>query len=349
MHIRSIPPCARARLGALLLAGTAAAAAPLHAQVPLAPSPVLNLGHLAVTPAWSGYIAGRQTRRRDSTTFSLSRIRLTMQDRVLPSIAVRVQGGISNSGIGGSAASVGRFAFSDAYVQYSPTSDNAGIRALRPSVIVGQFKMPFSLEYLTPYSHLETVQRSQAVNDIGIKRDIGVMGQLHLARYAILDAALANGSGSNTTSNPDGQELAMGRLTVLPLPYLALAAKWAGQGADHHWGYDARLMTHGAVVEGEVIQRRHPADGGEATGSGGYTLASYTLLSWLQPVLKWERLDENADEVGGGASTRSTWMTYGMNVVAPHDRVRLQLDWVVKSDHPVDHANELLAQVLAIF
>lgn len=355
MHVTR--PAARALRLCVVLAISALATVPLAAQYPLAPSPVLNLGRLTTTPALSGYLAARQTRRQDSTTFSISRIRITAQAHPLPFLAVRIQGGISNNGIGNSSSSVGTFAFSDAYVQLVPT-DPHRFQALRPSLIVGQFKMPFSLEYLTPYSHLLTISRSEAVDAFSFKRDIGVMGQVHLSRYVTVDGAVANGNGSNTTSNPDGREVAMARVTVTPVPHLAIAGKWAGQGADHRWGYDARFVAGRAVVEGEVIQRAAGAGATVSDESGGYALAAYKVLPWLQPLVKWEQFHQTlaptAPPPGGGAPSasselRSTWTTYGVNVVAARDRVRFQLDWIVKSDHPDGHANELLAQVIAIY
>lgn len=340
----------RAALVAGILTIGAVAAPPLAAQYPVAPSPVLDVSRIGPGVTLSGYFAARQTRRHDSTTFSISRIRLTAEARPMPFLAVRVQGGISNNGIGNSSSSVGTFAFSDAYVQLTPP-DAHRFQALRPSLIVGQFKMPFSLEYLTPYSHLLTVQRSQAVDGLAIKRDIGVMGQLRLTRFLTVDAALANGNGANTTANPDGHEVAMARVTVSPFPQLAIAGKWSGEGVVHRWGYDARLIAGQATIEGEVIQVRDSARAAATDASGGYALVAYKVLPWLQPVVKWEQFHQTlattdvlvADEI------RSTWTTVGVNFVAPRDHVRLQVDWIVKSDHPTGHANEILAQVVAIY
>ena len=334
-----------------------AVVAPAAAQYPIAPSPVLDVGRLPTALSFSGYVAARETWRLDSTTFSISRVRITAQAHPLPFLAVRVQGGVSNNDIGSSSPTVGTFAFSDAYLQLVPP-DTMRFRSLRPSLIVGQFKMPFSLEYLTPYSHLLTVDRSQAVDGLALKRDIGVMGQVHLTRYVTVDGAVANGSGANTTSNPDGREVAMARVTVTPFPQLAIAGKWAGEGGVHRWGYDARFVAGRAVVEGEVIQVRDSAGAAVSDASGGYALASYQVLPWLQPGLKWEQFHQTLaatnPTVATGVppvvpETRSTWTTYGVNFDAARDRVRFQLDWVVKSDHSDGRANELLAQVIAIY
>jgi len=344
----------------LLVSGTlaaGAAAAPAAAQYPVAPSPVLDVGRLPTALSFSGYVAARETRRQDSTTFSISRIRITAQAHPLPFLAIRVQGGVSNNGIGSSSPTVGTFAFSDAYLQLVPT-DTTRFQSLRPSLIVGQFKMPFSLEYLTPYSHLLTVDRSQAVDGLSLKRDIGVMGQVHLTRYVTVEGAVANGSGPNTTSNPDGREVAIGRVTVMPVPQLAIAGKWSDEGGVHRWGYDARFVAGRAVVEGEVIQLEDSPTAPVSDASGGYALASYKVLPWLQPVLKWEQFHQtlapaNPPIITGAPpsapETLSTWTTYGVNLTTARDRLRFQFDWVVKSDHPDGRANELQAQVVAIF
>src|SRR5690242_17351830 len=84
----------RAALVAGILTIGAVAAPPLAAQYPVAPSPVLDVSRIGPGVTLSGYFAARQTRRHDSTTFSISRIRLTAEARPMPFLAVRVQGGI---------------------------------------------------------------------------------------------------------------------------------------------------------------------------------------------------------------------------------------------------------------
>jgi hypothetical protein len=269
-------------------------AARLGAQQVLAPTPVLDLRLLSPTPRLSGYISVRQTRRNDSTTFTLNRGRVTVMARPRPSVGVRIQADFSAAASGRLRpdSGVSGFVLTDAYAQLS-LGDTARWGAVRPTVVVGQFRQPFSLEYLSSFAYLPTANRSQVVDRLSPKRDIGVMAQLGWRRYATLAAALSNGSGPNATANPDGKELAAARLTVTPVPWLAVAGKLANEGGDHARGYDARLIRRRVDVEGEAIHRTRPLPGGGTLDAGGgYALAAVKVLPWLQPVYKWERYRE---------------------------------------------------------
>ncbi|HET7459128.1 MAG TPA: porin [Gemmatimonadaceae bacterium] len=330
---------------------------------PVAPSSVLELRHLGTSPAWSGYLAARQTRRNDSTLLAVSRARVTIMAAPRPYLALRIQGDLSNVGRVSRDSSVAAALLTDAFIQLtpSPASRPAGswLALLDPALLVGQFKTPFSLEYGTSFSYLKTANRSQVVDRLSLRRDVGVMAQAHATPFVTVAGALTNGEGANVTRNGDNQELATGRVTLRPLPSLSLSGKWAGQGSDHLWGYDARWLWRGATVEGEALHRQGRAPGAVAdppaaaspyAAGGGYVLAAYHVLPSVEPVVKWERFREERSAAAGGVPASEVWLTTGANVGTANDRVRLQLDWVHKRIHPVDrHADELLAQLIAIF
>lgn len=330
---------------------------------PVAPSSVIDTRRLTSSPSWSGYVAVRQTRRNDSTLFAISRARLTVMAAPRPYLAVRIQGDFSNVGRVSRDSSVAAAVLTDAFVQLAPpaTSRPAGswLALLDPALLVGQFKTPFSLEYGTSFALLKTVNRSDVVDRLSLKRDVGVMAQANATPLVTVAGALTNGEGANVTRNADNTELAAGRVTLRPLPSLSLSGKWAGQGPDHLWGYDARWLWRGATVEGEALHRQGRAPGAAAAAppptspyaaGGGYVLAAYRVLPWIEPVVKWERFREERSATAGGAPASEVWLTTGANVTSRDDRVRLQLDWVHKRIHPVDrHANELLAQLIAVF
>ena len=144
--------------------------------------------------------------------------------------------------------------------------------------------------------------------------------------------------------------MAIGRLTVFPLSRLAVAAKYLGEGRDHRWGYDARWMDHGALVEGEFLARRGPFTSTTTVDArGGYVLASYRIRPWLQPVLKWEHL---RDQRTTGATTSTTSLTYttvGINVLSRGESIRLLVDGIYKSEPAVFTGTELEVQLIAIF
>jgi hypothetical protein len=319
------------------------------AQYQLAPSPVLDSRLFSREPLFSGYLSVRETVRRDSSTFAVNRARITLQ--VIPAeiVVLRIQSDLAALGRA-TGDTVPGFVLTDAYVQLSPPNGWRKPAGLTPTLIVGQFRMPFSLEYLTPFSLLHTADRSQVVNRIAAKRDIGIMAHLAFSRWATLAGGLVNGEGPNSIRNANGKQLAAGRLTLFPVKTVAVAGKWAGEGADHRWGYDVRWMTHALVLEGERIERRAPLNGSTTQHAAGhYILASYRLRH-VQPVLKWEQLRDTRVETGVSASqTRMTWTTYGVNLLSSRDNVRLQSNWIVKEERPTDTHTELVVQLIVIF
>lgn len=322
---------------------------PLAAQYPLAPTPVLDLSVLSPEPRFSGYVSVRQTWRDDTSTFVINRARVGVTTRPLAYAAVRIQADFS--AIGQSRGdTIPPIALSDAYVQLSRNDSVGWMRHLRPALIVGQFRTPFSMEFLTSFSLLLTANRSQASDRLAKRRDIGVFGQVRVGHIATVAAALVNGEGPNRARNTDGRQMGIGRVTVFPTAYAQVSIKGLTQSGDRGWGYDARLLAGALTVEGETIWRDGRSDvTTTACGSGGYALAGYRLTRWLQPAVKWERLHERACTPAAPLLGRLTWVTYGVTVAAPDQRVRFQLNWLVKTARPVDQSNELIAQVIGIF
>jgi hypothetical protein len=321
----------------------------IAAQYPLAPTPVLDLSTLSREPRFSGYVSVRQTWRDDTSTFVINRARLTVMARPLPYAAVRIQ--TDFSAVGQSRGdTIPPISLTDAYVQLSRDDSVGWLRHLRPALLAGQFRTPFSLEFLTSFSQLLTANRSQASDRLAKRRDIGVLGQVRVSDIVTLMATLVNGEGPNRARNTDGHQLTVVRLTLLPVPWAQLSVKGLTQRGDRGWGYDGRVLAGAFTLEGEALWRDAHSDVTTTTcGTGGYALAAYRLTSWLQPAVKWERLHERACAPASPTLGRLTWTTYGVNVTSPDQRVRLQLNWIVKAVQPVDQANELLAQLIGIF
>jgi len=320
------------------------------AQYPLAPSPVLDMKSLTRELRLSGYVSVRQTLRHDTLTAVINRARLTAQVLPAPFAALRIQTDFAATGLA-RADTVPAIVLTDAYIQLvPPAAGGAATRALRPALIIGQFRTPFALEFLTPFSLLPTANRSQPIDRHTTRRDIGVLAQLAVDRTVTFTGALVNGEGPNRLTNPDGRDMAIGRITVFPLSRLALAAKYLGQGRDHRWGYDVRWMDHGALVEGEFLARRGPLTGTSTVDArGGYALAAYRIRPWLQPVIKWEHL---SDRRTTGATTSTSYLTYttvGINLLSSGEAIRLHVDGIYKSEPGVFTGEELEVQLIAIF
>jgi hypothetical protein len=148
-------------------------------------------------------------------------------------------------------------------------------------------------------------------------------------------------------ANTNSHQLAVARLTIMPLSNLALAAKIANEGSDHVRGYDARYLTDLLTIEGEVLHRdRAPSISTPRSAGGGYALASIRVLPWLHPVLKWEQEREQ-----GIARSSATWTTYALAADDATHHVHGQLGWTTKTERPVDvrRNDELVAQLIVIF
>jgi hypothetical protein len=339
----------------------AAATAPAAPTYPLVPTPVLNLRTLSPRVGISGYLTARALHRNDSTAITMTRARLTAMVAPKPYLGIRLQAEFSSSQTGRARAdsTVAGFALTDAYLQLTAppavASRSRLLTEVRPALLAGQFKLPFSLEYLTPISIIKTVNRAQAVDRLSLKRDIGVAAQGGWTRYFTLAVAVANGEGANATSNPDNRAVAMSRLTLAPLPGVALAAKIANEGGDHAWGYDGRLLWRGLTLEGETVFRKRPTSPtARVDAGGGYVLAAYRLLPWLEPVYKYDRYWDTRTTVRPTGMTMvassGTWNVMGVNVITVPEWLRLQLDWTHRDDKPTPgRVNELVAQVVAIF
>jgi phosphate-selective porin len=309
------------------------------------------MGSLTREPRFSGYISVRETIRDDTMTFIVNRARVGVQALPASFVAVRLQADLSALSRVSSGDTVPAVLVTDAFVQLAPT-DTASrmVQLFRPAVLIGQFRTPFSLEALTSFSAVVTVNRSLGAERLATRRDRGVGAYIRFPRYATLGAALVDGEGTNRLANPDGRQMAIGRLTLQPISQLTLSGKWAGQGSDHRWGYDARWLPGNAILEGEVIERDGPISSAMTTDArSAYALAAYRVRPWLQPVVKWEQLEETNSTATVTAYTRSTLTTVGVNLLAPDDRFRVQLNWIDRSDRPVDRKGELVAQFQALF
>ncbi len=341
------------RLRALLVAASLVAAVPAAgaAQYPLVPTPVIPLGTLSSSIKVGGYVSIRDTKHGDSTAFSVNRARLTAMIAPLPYLAVRVQADFSgNQSETVSDNTVHGFELTDAYVELAqPAADSLKWGQWHPALIVGQFKQPFSLEYLTSFAYLRTANRAAAIDALTPKRDIGAMAQMQWSKYVTADASVTNGQGANALSNPNGLELLIGRVTVTPFPWLALAAKLGNEGTDHIKGYDGRIEWHDLLIEGEGIHRSRPLSGEHQDAGGGYVLGAYKILAWLQPVFKREWFSDTRQLDGTNTNTQQDWSTFGVNFLTHNEHLRFVTNWIVKSQRPTRTQNEVDFQLVANF
>lgn len=186
-------------------------AVPLVAQAPT--------GSAAAGPSpvkLSGYLQAREVYQSQTGLTSLiNRARLAASGTVIENVTWRIQGEFRTGSVGTGRASV---SLQDAYVRYAPAS-----WALQ----LGQFKTPFTREYMTSIAEIETADRSTVADSLAPKRDIGVMGEYTYRRVSLW-AGVFNGEGQNVTANTDSTVLGVGRVGVRVMPELSLRSMERG-------------------------------------------------------------------------------------------------------------------------
>jgi len=205
-----------------------------------------------------------------------------------------------------------------------------------PAFIVdaGVYKAPFSREFLTYAADIDFINRSQVVNALALKRQIGV--QLRLF----------NGNGMSRTGNDNGDLMTVGRLALHPN---LLANRGEGDGleiavdcarsrddgvklAGYDGGFrgerellgaDFRLVHNGLLLAGEYIMAGLEPAGSEKTETSGYqATAGYFIAPKTQLLLRWDRYSEN------GSGSDSDLLILGFNYF-PTSPTELQVNYIV--------------------
>ena len=282
------------------------------AQAAPAAAPSATSSNPAPTVRFTGYIQARETYRDGvGLTGSINRARLTAYGIVAANFSWRIQGEFRTGSVGTGKASV---SLQDAYIRYK--TGDFGVQ-------VGQFKTPFTREFITSLADVETADRSTVVDSIAPKRDLGLMADYAIGPTAMLMLGVFNGEGQNVTANTDSTLLWVGRASVRPIAYLTVGANVATYGSDStRYGVDAGIEYLGAALKGEYIGQHR--DGGILDDKGWYAQGTYKVLPWVQLVLKQE--DFRRSEISQALRNRAT--TGGVNVELGGGKVRLLADYV---------------------
>ena len=125
------------------------------------------------------------------------------------------------------------------------------------AITAGEFKTPFTREYLIPVPALELADLATVVDSLAPKYDVGRHGRRSpSAPSPRCRLGVFNGEGANATANRDSIVMFVGRVTARPLPQLALGASATHDGADSlRWGVDASAQQFGRRGARRV---RHP-------------------------------------------------------------------------------------------
>jgi phosphate-selective porin len=300
----------------------------LAAQAPSSATPSVKL---------SGYIQGRETYQEGvGLTATINRARLAASGSVAGDLSWRIQGEFRTGNVGTGRASV---SLQDAYIRW--TRKSLGVQ-------VGQFKTPFTREFITSLAELETADRSTVVDSLAPKRDIGLMADYAIGGRATVTAGIFNGEGQNVTANTDSALMGVARVTFRPVPYLVLGANVARYFSDStRYGADAGVESPWIVLRGEYVgQHRDELDSDD--DGGWYALAAAPLRPWLQPLFKLEWFDRPGVAPTGTLKNRA-W-TAGVNLFPWGRTARFTLEYISrKIGDPGTRRGFGLAQAQLVF
>ncbi len=256
-----------------------------------------RLGAQDRAPKLSGFLQLRETYQRHLLSATVNRARVYLDGGFATHFSYRLS---ADFGTGGASPGDPLVRLVDAFIRWTPSS--------AWGFTVGQFKTPFSREYLLQPSAIEMADRAAVTESLPPKRDIGVMATYAVGSTATVLAGAFNGEGDNAVSNTDSTILAVGRVTVRPIEHLDIGANVAAYSSDStRYGVDGM---------------EHRAAGGK-DDYGWYVIAAYRVEPHVQLVLRQEDLRRPAV-----AEPRNIATTAGANLDSTDRHVRLTVDYV---------------------
>lgn len=235
---------------------------------------------------------------------------------------------------------------------------------------LGSFKSPFGLETNTACSGLATVYRSKATLELNSPfRDLGLMflggNQDTKIRYAL---GLMNGKGLGHRDDNHFKDI-VGRVVLSPINWLHVGGSFKyGQspsaagledpdirtrlGAELEMNFNGRLIVQGEYIYGKDMGSSIVGGGcsgggevvlGDKVRSGGFIQALYNVNYMLQPVVKFEYYDANANIKNNEEYVATLGLNYFIN-----DWTRLQLNYRYAAEMPVDTPNDMMVIQLQV-
>lgn len=305
-HRRVLARWVPALLAAGLAAVPVARAADSTAVTVPTPPPI-------AAPRLGGYIQARElAQERVGVTTYLNRARFSI-DGALPSrFTYRLLTELEASA---GARSLATVSLREATIKWSPAPF---------TVTAGEFKTPFTREYLIPVSALELADLATVVDSLAPKYDVGIMGEYALGTLATISAGVFNGEGANAIANRDSNAMLVARIAARPLPQLSVGASGTRDGADSlRWGVDGSAQSLGGVVRAEYVLKHRRARAHDLDDRGWYVFESFRATPRLQLVARQEDFRRPAR----GLASRLRGSAYGANVELAPNRVRLLLEF----------------------
>src|SRR5215203_737184 len=158
--------------------------------------PQVPAGQAATAPSYmpkvGGYIQARETYEDGpDLTATLNRVRLIVEGPMPEHFSYRLMAEFQSAA--SSPSGTAGVSLRDAFIRWANG---------KWSATAGQYKAPFSREYLMSISTIETPNRAR-IENLAPKRDIGVMAEYVLEPDLRISAGVFNGEGQNASFNRD--------------------------------------------------------------------------------------------------------------------------------------------------
>jgi phosphate-selective porin len=325
-------------LASAVAIGSATRATAQTATVDSVAPPLIVAPAVAAFPAprLGGYIQLREAaQERVGLTATLNRARFSMDGGLPARFSYRFLVELEASAVARNPATV---SLREAIIRWSPAP---------LAISAGQFKTPFSREYLIPVPLVETADLATVVDSLAPKYDVGVMGEVAYRTFGTLAIGVFNGEGQNATANRDSLVMLVARLVVTPIPQLALGGNATRDGPDSlRWGLESNIEQSGAVVRAEYITRHRRGRARGLDDHGWYVFGSYRVTPRVQLIARQE--DFQRPQLGASKRLRGT--TLGANIEIAPNRVRLLLEGLRRTAGPgTTHTNAFIAQTQVRF
>jgi len=312
----------------------AAVAAPSE-DATVAPPPVVTAAALPA-PKLGGYIQSRELAQKHvGLTAYLNRARFSIDGSLPANFTYRFLTELQASAGAKSATTV---SLREATIKWTTAPF---------TVTAGEFKTPFTREYLIPVPALELADLATVVDSLGPRYDVGLMADYALGSTATLSLGVFNGEGANAIANRDSIVMLVGRVTARPLPQLGLGASATRDGADSlRWGIDVSAQQSGAVVRAEYITRHRRGRASDRDDFGWYVFESFRATPRIQLVAR----QEDFQRPERGVASRLRGSACGANLEIAPNRVRLLLEFSRRiSGQQRIRADSFIAQLQAQF
>lgn len=323
--LKSFATNPRALRALVLSAGllwTVAGATPSHAQTDAVPPPRVG-----------GYVQTRATYVTPTRwSFTLNRARFSIDGTLPNRFNYRL---LVETESGATATAPGIVSLREAIVRWS----------YAPWTIQGgQFKAPFSREYLVPVPQLELADFSGVVSALAPQYEIGFMGEYSVPLVTV-QAGAFNGEGINIGANRDSTVLGIARVSVRPIAQATIAGNVARYSQDStRYGGDVTLEEYGAFVRAEAIGQQKK--GRPRDDFGWYLLGGVRPVPWLQLLAK----QEDFQRPSLGQARRVSATVGGVNVELPGGRTRFLANFVSrKTGFPRQKRNSVILQTQVRF